>query len=66
MYSKEEKLKAVELLIKYGCRVRTTIRELGYPSRPMLRQWYREYKKMEASSLKLLPGKEGQNILKHR
>ncbi len=45
MYSKEDKLKAVKLLTKYGCRVRTTIRELGYPSRPMLRQWYREYQK---------------------
>lgn len=45
MYSKEEKLKAVQLFIKYGYRVRTTVRELGYPSRPMLRQWYLEYKK---------------------
>lgn len=43
MYSKEQKLKAVLLYIKYGCRASITIKELGYPCRHLIREWYLEY-----------------------
>ena len=42
MYSYEARMRAVRLYIKYGRRPAATIRELGYPSRGMLRSWYRE------------------------
>ena len=43
MYSYEERMKAVELYIKYDLCAADTIRELGYPSRKMLVRWYKEY-----------------------
>lgn len=43
MYSKSKKLKAVRLYIKYGLRAAPVIRELGYPNRHMLVNWYRQY-----------------------
>lgn len=43
MYSKEERLKAVELLIQYDMMYSVVICELGYPYRNSLRKWYREY-----------------------
>ena len=43
MYSKEERLKAVELLIQYDMMYSVVIRELGYPNINTLREWYREY-----------------------
>lgn len=43
-YSNEEKLKAVELYIKYDKRAIQTIIELGYPNeRHTLTRWYKEY-----------------------
>lgn len=33
MYSYEERVRAVELYIKLGKRLRATIRELGYPTK---------------------------------
>lgn len=44
MYSKEQKLKAVLLYIKYGCRACITVKELGYPYRHLIREWYLEYR----------------------
>lgn len=44
MYSEEEKRKAVELYLKYGKKAATVIRELGYPNRLSLRQWFYEYR----------------------
>ena len=44
MYSYEERIRAVDLYIKYDMSIATTIRELGYPSRGMLYNWYKEYK----------------------
>lgn len=44
MYSYEERMRAMRLYIKYGQRPAVTIRELGYPSRGMLRSWYREFR----------------------
>ena len=45
MYSYEERMKAIELYIKYERSIAGTIRELGYPSRGALARWYKEYKK---------------------
>ena len=43
MYSYEERIKAVQLYIKYES-LAETVRELGYPNRRMLKRWYQEYK----------------------
>jgi len=43
MYSREERIKAVELWLKYGRNTATVIRELGYPSRKLLPRWYDDY-----------------------
>lgn len=43
MYSYEDRIRAVELYIKLGLRVRPTIRQLGYPSKNALKGWHREY-----------------------
>lgn len=42
MYSYEERMRAVELYIKLGKRLRATIRELGYPTKNALKGWYGE------------------------
>ena len=47
MYSYEDRIRAVELFIKLGMRVRPTIRQLGYPSKNSLRGWYREYQQRQ-------------------
>lgn len=43
MFSHEERIKAIQLFLKYDCSYAATIRELGYPSVSALRQWYKEY-----------------------
>jgi putative transposase len=43
MYSYEDRIRAVELYIKLGQRVRPTIRQLGYPTKNALKGWHREY-----------------------
>ncbi len=43
MYSYEDRIRAVELYIKLGKRVRPTIRQLGYPTKNALKGWYAEY-----------------------
>lgn len=45
MFSKEERLKAVQLLIQYDLMYSKVITELGYPSRMALKEWYCEYMK---------------------
>ncbi|PJI95821.1 transposase InsO family protein [Acidovorax sp. 69] len=47
MYSYEERIRAVELFIKLGMRVRPTIRQLGYPTKNSLKGWYREYQQRQ-------------------
>ena len=44
MYSYKERIRAIELYIKYGCCATDTVRELGYPGEAMLKLWYREYR----------------------
>jgi transposase-like protein len=43
MYSREKRMRAIELYIKYEKSPADVIRELGYPDRKMLRVWYRMY-----------------------
>ena len=43
MCSREEKLKVVELFIKYDKSPASVIRELEYPCRATLYAWYEEY-----------------------
>ena len=41
MFSHEERVKAIQLFLKYDCSYAATIRKLGYPSVGALRQWYK-------------------------
>ena len=50
MYTYEQRMKAVELYIKYGHRARAVSRELGYPPPNFLLRWYKEY--LESGDLK--------------
>jgi len=43
MYSYEERLRAVKLYLKYGRRMKATIRELGYPTKNSLKAWCEEF-----------------------
>lgn len=43
MYSYEERIKAIKLLIQYDMRYVAVINELGYPNRSSLKEWYKEY-----------------------
>lgn len=43
MYSYEDRKRAVELYIEYGLSAVEVIRELGYPNRHSLRNWYKDY-----------------------
>ena len=43
MYSYEDRVRAVELYIKLGKRIRSTLRQLAYPTKNALKGWYREY-----------------------
>jgi len=43
VYSYEDRIRAVELYIKLGKRVRPTIHQLGYPTKNSLKGWYSEY-----------------------
>lgn len=43
MYSREERIKAIELLIKYDMGYTDVVRELGYPDMHSLRNWYKAY-----------------------
>jgi len=45
MYSYEDRMRAVELFIKLGKRVKATIRQLGYPTKNSLKDWCREYER---------------------
>jgi len=43
MYSREKRMKAIELYIKYDRSEAAVIHELGYPNRKMLAKWYKAY-----------------------
>jgi len=43
VYSRTDRMKAIELYIKYYRSAATVINELGYPSRGMMRNWYKQH-----------------------
>ncbi|MDR7009879.1 transposase-like protein [Paraburkholderia strydomiana] len=43
MYSYEDRVRAVELYLKLGKRVKATIRQLGYPTKNSLKAWCAEF-----------------------
>ncbi|WP_343685106.1 IS3 family transposase [Asticcacaulis sp.] len=43
MYSYTDRVRAVELYLKLGKRIKATIRQLGYPTKNALKAWCREY-----------------------
>ncbi|NCB44821.1 MAG: IS3 family transposase [Clostridia bacterium] len=45
MFSHQERIKAVKLLVQYDMSYAGVIRELGYPTRTALTGWYKEYAK---------------------
>lgn len=49
MCSYEDRKRAVELYIQYGCRAAVVIRELGYPNQHSFLKWHKEY--LEAGEL---------------
>ena len=51
MYSREERLKAIELFIKYDRSAAAVIHELGYPSRKLLPRWYAQYLEEQESGV---------------
>lgn len=55
MYSYEQRISAAKLYVKYGYRAAAVIRELGYPNRHMLVNWFKEYK--ETGDLRKAPKK---------
>ena len=62
MYSYEDRIRAVELYIKLGKRVRPTIRQLGYPTKNSLKGWFREYEQR----LDCQPATQVENPSSHR
>lgn len=55
MYSHADRLRAVELYIRLGKRLKATIRQLGYPTKNALRGWYNEKRiKISLGSLRPL------------
>lgn len=64
MYSYADRIKAVELYIKYGLSSAAVVHELGYPARNMLQQWYKEY--IETGRLHEKHGKKSKYSLKQK
>ncbi len=44
MYTQSQRKKAINLYIKYGLKAAPVIRELGYPDRHSLKNWYSSFK----------------------
>jgi len=51
MYSREERMKAIELYIKYDKCTADVVRELGYPSPNALPKWYKAYLKEQETGV---------------
>ena len=47
MYSHKDRIKAVEIYLKYGKSLSATINKLGYPSIRALRKWCKEHEETE-------------------
>lgn len=51
MYSREERMQAIELYIKYDKCAADVVHELGYPDRKMLPRWYEAYLKEQETGV---------------
>ena len=51
MYSREQRMKAIALYIKYDKSIADVIRELGYPSSNLLPRWYKAYLKEQETGV---------------
>ncbi len=51
MYSREQRMKAIALYIKYDKSIADVIRELGYPSSNLLPRWYKAYLKEQETGI---------------
>lgn len=58
MYSREERIKAIKLYLKYGCSATAVINELGYPCWDTLNTWYKEYLEEEKTGIIKTPNCE--------
>jgi len=58
MFSYEERKKAVDLYIKYGKKAMPVIRELGYPNRHSLVQWYKDFVRNGKIVIPILAGRQ--------
>lgn len=61
-YSREERMKAVQLYFQYDRQTAAALRELGYPSRGALRQWVAEF---EATSALHVSHRRERHLSKH-
>lgn len=66
MFSYEERMRAVLLYIKYGCRSGPVISELGYPKRQSLRLWYKQYKETGSLTISYQRKSKYSNIERNR
>ncbi|HCM4479886.1 TPA: IS3 family transposase [Salmonella enterica subsp. enterica serovar Java] len=57
MYSKAERLRAIELYFKFGRKITSVIRELGYPTERNLRRWVQAWE-ASGGNISSLPRKE--------
>lgn len=51
MYSREDRIKAVELWLKYDKCETDVINELGYPSHKMIAKWHREFEEEKVTGI---------------
>lgn len=68
-YSEEEKKFAIDYAVSHGCNISRTCRELGYPSRELLRLWLKDIKAKQqrktAVAAKAFSAKYTEEIKKH-
>ena len=65
MFSYEKRIKAVKLLVQYDMSYAQTIRELGYPTRTALTNWYKEYSKHDDLLKKIKQSMTGHGFLQN-
>jgi len=53
MYSREKRMKAIKLYIKYDKGTADVIRELGYPNPKSLRAWFKVYLKEQETGVEV-------------
>jgi len=66
MYSYADRFRAVKLYIRLGRRLNATIRQLGYPTKNALRDWYREYYSISTCVFSRLPERQSIPSMRNR